>query len=145
MRSLPRAAFVVAAACALGCAEAPATLSAAQAPNRVLVEAGARDYRELCAACHGPEGRGDGTLAEQLRTRPADLTRISARRAGAFPGAELREWIDGRFTTRAHGTREMPVWGLVLGATYPEGELEEAAVRGRIEVLLAYLEAIQEP
>lgn len=134
-----------AVACAPAANEAPPAPETRAKPIPVLVEAGARDYRELCASCHGPEGQGDGSVAPLLRTPPPDLTRIAARRGGRFPAADLRDWIDGRFIPSAHGTREMPVWGLVLGEGYPEGELEEEAVRGRIEALLAYLEAIQRP
>jgi copper transport protein len=38
------------------------------------VALGARLYRENCAVCHGPEGRGDGPAAPSLVPRPADLT-----------------------------------------------------------------------
>lgn len=37
-------------------------------------EKGAQIYRQLCGACHGPYGRGDGPVAEDLAVRPPDLT-----------------------------------------------------------------------
>ena len=30
-------------------------------------------YELRCQSCHGPGGRGDGTVASRLRTPPADL------------------------------------------------------------------------
>ncbi|EDY82670.1 Cytochrome C oxidase, mono-heme subunit/FixO superfamily [Verrucomicrobiia bacterium DG1235] len=30
-------------------------------------------YRRLCVQCHGPEGRGDGVVAGELRSKPRDL------------------------------------------------------------------------
>ena len=35
-------------------------------------ELGARLYAMYCATCHGPEGRGDGPIAQTLVPRPAD-------------------------------------------------------------------------
>ena len=49
-------------------------------------------------------------MAESLRARPADLTRIALRRGG-FDAAEVAAYIDGRTEISAHGLREMPVWG----------------------------------
>ncbi|HWP03683.1 MAG TPA: c-type cytochrome [Gemmatimonadaceae bacterium] len=34
-------------------------------------------YRSKCAACHGPQGRGDGPAGRRLRTPPRDLTDAS--------------------------------------------------------------------
>jgi len=65
-------------------------------------------YRRLCASCHGVAGRGDGPAGAALCPRPTDLTRL---RSGM---PELMRQIDGRRTTRAHGTKQMPVWGEVL-------------------------------
>lgn len=35
---------------------------------------GAATYKELCAKCHGGEGKGDGKVAAMLATKPNDLT-----------------------------------------------------------------------
>lgn len=72
---------------------------------------GAGLYRTYCAACHGPEGRGDGPVAEVLHDRPPDLTKIAATE-GWFPDALVQMIIDGRYA--AHGHRAMPVWGARL-------------------------------
>ena len=35
---------------------------------------GAALFAKQCAACHGASGKGDGTMAAKLKTKPADLT-----------------------------------------------------------------------
>ena len=35
---------------------------------------GRQAFADHCVMCHGPEGRGDGSLAASLRVKPADLT-----------------------------------------------------------------------
>lgn len=109
----------------------------------MLAEMGAKVFSTYCASCHGAAGRGDGPVASALATRPADLTRISARRDGVFPAGEIARFVDGRFSLPAHGTREMPVWGERFGAAVPDAGLSEELVRGKIAVLVEYLKSIQ--
>ena len=97
-------------------------------------------FREYCASCHGPEGKGNGPAAAALKTVPADLTRISARNDGKFPTNKVRRYIEGLDEIPAHGSRDMPVWGPVLrslGGGQSEMQL-------RIENLTKYLESIQQ-
>lgn len=134
----------VAIAAALGaCASGAAQPPPAAPPDAVLADLGETVYVRYCAACHGAGGRGDGPAAGALRVAPADLTRISARRGGAFPEGELARFIDGRFAVQAHGTREMPIWGQRLGERIPEAGVSEEVVRGQISVLVEYLRSIQ--
>jgi mono/diheme cytochrome c family protein len=109
----------------------------------VLADLGAAVFLRRCAVCHGEDGRGNGPAAGALRTPPADLTRIAARRGGAFPEGEIARYIDGRFAVQAHGTREMPIWGERLGERIPEAGVSEEVVRGQLTVLVEYLESIQ--
>lgn len=37
------------------------------------VSRGAATYKELCAKCHGASGRGDGSEAATLKTKPRDF------------------------------------------------------------------------
>jgi hypothetical protein len=96
---------------------------------------GKMSYESNCAACHGQNGKGDGPVSAELRTKPSDLTLIARRNDGVFPADVLYRIIDGRRTGRAHGSYEMPVWGLLLGT-----DSEDAA---RILAIIAYLKSIQ--
>ncbi len=70
------------------------------------------EYRSSCAACHGMDGKGDGPVSVELKSRPTDLTLLAKNNNGVFPVGMLNEVIDGTRQSRAHGNREMPVWGL---------------------------------
>ncbi len=100
-------------------------------------------YRVYCASCHGPEGRGDGPVAAEMRVKPPDLTRITWRSNGAFPANEVAAAIDGRTEMRGHGSRSMPVWGYTFQEASKVAD-QEAEVRAQIELLVAYLRSIQE-
>ena len=56
---------------------------------------GAEDFATFCAACHGMGGRGDGDMADVLDRKPADLTQLSARNDGVFPGTRVMAKIWG--------------------------------------------------
>lgn len=111
--------------------------------DRVLADMGSEFYKRWCVSCHGEKGRGRGPAAGALKVRPADLTRIAARRDGKFPSGEIARFIDGRFEIEAHGTREMPVWGQRFGERIPEAGVSDSIVRGRVLVLVEYLKSIQ--
>ena len=52
---------------------------------------GKMDYEANCAACHGQNGKGDGPLSTELRTKPPDLTLIAQRNDGVFPADLLSQ------------------------------------------------------
>ncbi len=72
------------------------------------VDAGAVLYRDFCAACHGATAKGDGTMADLMRSPPSDLTKLAE--AGEFPILSVAEQIDGRRPRAAHGG-DMPLFG----------------------------------
>lgn len=124
------------------------TLLASPAPRaeEPLTLAGGADlYAQLCASCHGPEGRGDGPVAPTLKTPPPDLTRITARRGGEFPEIDLFDMVDGRAMIPAHGTREMPVWGYELEARSPDDVPGRAAAQDMLARLIEHLQTLQVP
>jgi mono/diheme cytochrome c family protein len=117
-------------------------------PNRglaqeVVLTSGKLEYQQYCAICHGMEGKGDGSMAELLKKKPADLTRLPKER-GQFPFWRVYRTIDGREEVMAHGTRTMPIWGSHFLAEEGGGPLDEQRVIGRILALVYYLESIQE-
>lgn len=121
-----------------------AVAGAGDADDPLLVELGGFTFERHCAACHGVDARGSGPVADALDPRPADLTRIAARRGGRFPAAEITRFIDGRRDVAAHGNRAMPVWGRRFGQGVPDEDIAEALVRGQLRMLVAYLQSIQE-
>lgn len=127
----------------LGCSTSEP--AAKPGPHPMLVEQGRADYQAFCASCHGLGGRGDGPAAPALNQVPADLTGIAARRGGVFPDAEIATTIDGRFSIPAHGSREMPIWGVHLGEDMAQSDFREEVVRGRILSLIDFLKTLQEP
>jgi len=62
---------------------------------------GQQTFAQNCAACHGPEGRGDGPLAKQLTDPPADLT---AEHIYAHSDGDLFWWL-------GHGIAGTPMPG----------------------------------
>jgi len=103
-------------------------------------------YQQLCASCHGVEGRGDGPVAPLIKIPVSDLTRLAYRDGGEFPAADVRLVIDGRSDRRAHGPRDMPVWGWQL---YDSADPNDAQARARTDALIGklvdYLQSIQRP
>ena len=100
---------------------------------------GKLDYESSCAACHGLNGKGDGPVSLELKTKPNDLTLLAKNNGGVFPTDVLYQIIDGRRTVRAHGTFEMPVWGLEFQRSAADG----LSARNRIYAIIDYLRSIQ--
>ena len=75
------------------------------------VERGARIYKEYCAQCHGPEGKGDGPAASGLTPKPAVHANMDFEK---IP-------LDYLYTVIYYGGKSvgksplMPYWGLTIG------------------------------
>jgi mono/diheme cytochrome c family protein len=125
----------------------PSAVSAAEQQ----MDEGKADFQTYCASCHGRGGDGDGPVAQELVTKPPSLKQIAKRRNGVFNASEVQRLIDGREMPRAHGTPEMPVWGILFNFQAQAGGIlqnepveSEKVARIRIERLAKYLETIQE-
>jgi mono/diheme cytochrome c family protein len=120
--------------------------TASYAQEDEIIAGGKGKYTKYCASCHGNAAKGDGSLAQMLLVKPADLTQLSKRNGGQFPFWRVYRMIDGREEVRGHGSREMPMWGFIFqieeGAT--QAPYQEDVVRGRIWQLVYFLESIQE-
>ena len=101
-------------------------------------------FVRYCSACHGAHGRGDGPAAPALQPPPADLTRITQSHDGLFPVAKISAAIDGRTIIPAHGSREMPIWGVRFAEMGGGGPAGEAVVHDVLRMLIDYLQAIQQ-
>jgi mono/diheme cytochrome c family protein len=104
-------------------------------------EAGSSIFRTYCAACHGVDAKGDGPLADGLRTRPPDLTLLAKRNGGNYPDEKVHRIIDGRKPVKGHGGADMPIWGDAFRSSH-EGYSEEK-VKERIGLVVEYLKTIQ--
>jgi mono/diheme cytochrome c family protein len=99
-------------------------------------------YLQYCASCHGVSGEGDGPVAHSLITPPANLRRLGERFGNPLPEDQVARYIDGRAEVKAHGPRDMPVWGTRF---YYKSAGDERRTREWIAQLVAYLRSIQNP
>ncbi|MDJ0992913.1 MAG: c-type cytochrome [Dinoroseobacter sp.] len=109
-------------------------------------EAGKQEYMVACAGCHGESGMGQGPFSEWLNLDVPSLTGLSAANDGVFPYLDVFMVVDGRSGVRGHGGA-MPIWGERFSTTAREefGYFgAEVVTRGRIAVLVDYIESIQE-
>jgi mono/diheme cytochrome c family protein len=98
-------------------------------------------YLAHCAACHGPEGKGNGPAAAALKTKPADLTILAKNNGGKFPTERVQKFISGDDTSLpSHGSREMPVWGPI----FHQVEEDQDFGNVRLQNLIKYLGTIQQ-
>lgn len=107
------------------------------------VSDGHRYFIQYCASCHGPDGLGDGPVAKSLSMPPANLRSLGDKYGMPLPAHRIAELIDGRDTIRAHGTRDMPVWGERLYEV-GEGNKGEVGIGEVITKIIDYLDTIQD-
>jgi mono/diheme cytochrome c family protein len=108
---------------------------------------GAQMFKEYCAVCHGPSGKGDGPVATALKVPPPDLTTLAQRHDGKFPDDYVSNVLKNGVQNPAHGSGEMPVWGPIFDTmnrwkTLCPG-MDETPVTLRIANLTNYLKSIQ--
>jgi len=132
----------------LGMASAAGILAVAAGADSIDV--GKSDYQAKCVTCHGVDGKGGGPFAELLKTPVPDLTVLSRNNGGVFPHQRVYRIIDGRETIKAHGPRDMPIWGADYlarakeSARYSETPFDaEAFVQYRVMALAEYISRLQ--
>ena len=108
---------------------------------------GAQMFKEYCAVCHGPSGKGDGPVATALKVPPPDLTTLAQRHDGKFPDDYVSNVLKNGVQNPAHGSGEMPVWGPIFDTMNRWKALcpgmDETPVTLRITNLTNYLKSIQ--
>jgi mono/diheme cytochrome c family protein len=131
--------FVASATISMG-QEAGATNQQKKANNTPITQGipslGKLAYKDYCSACHGATGKGDGPVADELKTPPPDLTMMAKNNNGEFPTKHFLAVLHFGVAGHAHGTSDMPVWGPLFHG--PGKDLI------RIRNLEAYVESIQE-
>lgn len=114
------------------------------------VPSGAEDFADYCAACHGASGKGDGGVAGVLDRKPADLTKLSARNGGTFPGTRVMAKIwgyTGVAPGRQDGSSPMPEFGPLLQGDlvpYDGGDGIQTPTPVRLVQIAEYLKALQD-
>jgi hypothetical protein len=103
---------------------------------------GRKQYLQHCAACHGIKGDGHGPLEHELTAPPADLRLLSRKYGNPLPEDQIARFMDGRADVKAHGPRDMPVWGEEMWQ-YPEGSGNPNQVSDSVAHLIHYLQSIQ--
>lgn len=132
---------VVLATLAIWAAAGPATAGAADEGN---VEQGKQLFLKYCATCHGPSATGDGVAASTFKNKPANLTLLAKNNGGKFPTMLVINIVKGDAPIAAHGGREMPVWGEILGRPLDTGMYKQDEVDLKILSIANYLESIQQ-
>lgn len=107
--------------------------------QRTSASSGQEMFNMYCAVCHGSDGKGGGPAAPALKNAPSDLTTLSRRNNGKFPGRAVVQSINGEQNIVAHGSKDMPVWGELFRQT---GQ-NEAEVHLRLANLTKYIEDMQ--
>ncbi len=125
--------------------------SKAEMSDKAEIAAAASEFRAYCSSCHGIDGRGNGPVSRELKTPPADLTKLAWRAGGVFPVEAVYQKIEGLNMPLAHGTSDMPIWGdrfvreeLGDGVLLEDARRAASATIRRISRLVKYLKAIQD-
>jgi mono/diheme cytochrome c family protein len=100
---------------------------------------GADLYQQHCAVCHGNDLKGGGHVPSPYRV-PPDLTTLTRRHGGNFPGAYVSDVLRNGVTMPVHGPAEMPIWGTEFRAGK---QLDETQVKFRIAALSNYIASRQ--
>ena len=105
------------------------------------IEEGKAFFISYCYMCHGEDGKGGGTLAENLKNPPADLTTITLRH-GEFSKEMIHTIIAGVEDVPGHSKGDMPAWFETFKES--EGITDEKVINQKIDNIVAYLETIQQ-
>jgi mono/diheme cytochrome c family protein len=124
---------------------------AGEAGAQAKRDVGKREFDSKCAVCHGKLGKGDGPFIGMVDTRGgADITMLQKKNGGVFPILRVSDTIDGRYEVKAHGPRDMPIWGTDfmldakdIAATAEAPFDSEAYVKYRIYALVEYVYRLQ--
>lgn len=113
-------------------------------------DVGKMEYENNCSVCHGMNGNGNGPYAGIIDTKVADITMLQKNNNGVFPFDRVYQAIDGRLEVKAHGTRDMPIWGNEYNgkaaeyySDYLRDYSAEGFVRGRILALVNHIYTLQ--
>jgi hypothetical protein len=99
-------------------------------------------YMRHCSSCHGQEGHGNGPVSRYLNVKVPDLTLLKRKNKGIYPLDKVIWAIDGRRDVRAHGDRQMPVWGEIF--TTEERKYPERTSALKAKLIAEYIGMLQQ-
>jgi mono/diheme cytochrome c family protein len=130
-----------------------ATLAVAQDAKKTIkkvsitstsMASGEEMFSTYCAVCHGKGGKGDGPASSEFKIPPANLTHLALNNSGKFPEAHIAQVIEfGPQEAKAHGSKDMPVWGTLFASLDSTSNIKGALVHQRIYNLTKYIESLQ--
>jgi mono/diheme cytochrome c family protein len=107
-------------------------------PKLLIASMDGRDLSEFyCAGCHGRDARGGSHVP--LAIVPPDLTYLSVRNGGVWPGVRIRTFVAGDEPRAAHRRGGMPAWGAIFRGLDPDARSSQA----RIANIADYLATLQ--
>lgn len=106
-----------------------------------FVPSGKQMFTQYCAACHGPDAKGNGPARVALKVPAANLTTLAKRHGGTFPYDYVTKVLQFGPGFATHGSSDMPTWGPIF--RYMDN-YNNAAVQKRIKNLCDYLNSLQE-
>jgi mono/diheme cytochrome c family protein len=126
------------------CLQLVLVISLLTAAQSFAQENGAKEmYGKYCASCHGLQGTGDGPVSRELRVKVPDLTVLKRNNGGTYPLDKVVSAIDGRRAVKAHGTRNMPVWGEVFRQEHEKEKYTELTSLLKAKLIAEYMGTLQ--
>jgi len=98
---------------------------------------GEQMYKQYCAACHGPDGKGDGPAVHFLKTPPPDLTTLKLRNHGKYPAGTVKCALLNLGASHERAKLEMPDWGSLFWSQ------NQRVASLRVYNLTTYVESLQ--
>ena len=139
--ALPVVAGLLLALSGIAVAQSKQESTVKKAPVQTTSPASGKEmFKSYCAACHGPDGKGNGPAAAELKQKPADLTTLAKRHDGKFPDDYVASVLRFGVKSPTHGSSDMPIWGPLLSAV---SNRDRQQTEMRINNLTSYLRSIQ--
>lgn len=100
-------------------------------------------YLKYCASCHGSDGKGKGVVSRDLKVKVPDITVLKSKNRGIYPVERVMSSIDGSRAVRAHGDRQMPVWGEVFRQEHEKEKYTELTSLLKAKLIAEYVGTLQ--
>ena len=100
-------------------------------------------YMQYCSSCHGPDGKGSGSVSVFLKVKVPDLTLLKKNNKGIYPMDQVILAIDGRRKLRSHGDPKMPVWGEAFSSEVKDAKTAEVTTSLKEKAIAEYVATLQ--